>query len=150
MRVILLLSSILVANLLQAQDFDVIEATSQKWTGGRARSGHGINYKLTIVCKKKLKKVHFEKLWVGEEAFELKIAGNEQNESNYSKKDTIVLTARKKVNTNEYGDEIKVDKKKEVPPVDFITEALFNYKVRGKGKHIFVDKLKKLKAIYYP
>jgi hypothetical protein len=133
-----------------SQDFEIIETTSQKWAGGRARSGHGVNYKFTIVCKKKLKKLSFDKLWVENESLELKIVKNNSKKVVFAKNDTIFLAARKKVKTNEYGDAIKEDKKTEKPPIVFETEGLISYQVKRSNKHLLIPKFKKLKAVYYP
>jgi len=150
MRIFLLLAGMLTVSYLHAQDFEIIEATSQKWFAGRARSGHGVKYKLTIVCKKKLKKLQFEKLWVGKEAFPVKVVKNKHKELSFSKNDTIYLSARKRVITNEYGDKIREEKKEENPPVKLEAAALLSYKVRSKSKHMHVTKFRKLKAIFYP
>lgn len=140
----------LLLNFTFAQDFEIIEATSQKWTGGRARSGHGVNYKITIVCKKKLKALSFDKLWLKDEPLLLKTAKNTTEKLTFAKNDTIFLIAAKKVKTNEYGDEIKEDKKTEQPPVKFETEGLISYQVKRKNNHFLLPKFKKLEAIYYP
>ncbi len=150
MKAILLITSILCVNLLHSQDFKIIEATSQKWTGGRARSGYGVNYKLTIVSNKKLKKLHFEKLWVGKEAFPIKVVKNKHEILSVSKNDTIYLTARKRVKTDEYGNKIKEKKNEEKAPVKYKTGAFLSYKIKKKDKFMPINKLKKLKAIFYP
>lgn len=150
MRFSFFLISLLFLSSLHAQDFEIIEATSQKWTGGRASSGYGVNFKITLVYKKKLKMLSFDKLWLKKEAFPLKVAKKKSEKTIFLKNDTIFLTARKKVRTNEYGDAIKKDEKEQKPPVNFKAEALIHYKVKRKNKYLLISELKKLKAIYYP
>ncbi len=150
MKITFLLISILFVNFLHAQDFEIIEATSQNWTGGTARSGHGVNYKIAIVCKKKMKKLKFDKLWVNNEALTIKTTKDNLGRNFFSENDTILLAARKTVKTNEYGEEIKEAEKEETPPAKFESDALISYMVKKKEKYFLIPKLKQLKAIYYP
>jgi hypothetical protein len=62
----------------------------------------------------------------------------------FLKNDTIYLSARKKVKTDEYGDPIKEEKGTEKPSISFKTDALIEYLDKRKSKHLLIPKFKKL------
>ena len=142
----------LIAFFLQSQELKVIEATSQKWAGGQANSGHGINYRLTIVFNKKIKKLHIDSLWIGNEVFAVKMIKNINNVNDdfFTRYDTLYITARKRVKTDKYGNEIATADKNSKLPIEYQGNALLRYYIKKKVKYFEIKEFNELEPQYYP
>lgn len=152
MRTSLLIISLLWTFSFEAQEFRVIEATSQKWAAGIAQGGHGVNYKLVLVFNKRVKHLKLDRFWVGDEYLQMKAAKNIdlKKENYFSKNDTVYLSARKRVKTNDRGDQVLEIKELPKPPFDYKGAALLTYKSGRKEKHIIIQEMKELEPQFYP
>ncbi len=133
-----------------SQDFKVVEMTSQKWSGGAAGSGRGVDYTLKLVCNKKIKRLKFNKLWVGKEAFDAVVDSKVKQKKRFLKNDTIIVTASKQVKLDQYGYEVTEDAIMPLPPVQFSTPAMLVYKVRRKYRYLFVKEIRELDKLNMP
>lgn len=134
-----------------AQDFKIIEAKSQKWTAGRAKSGYGTNYNISLVCTKTIRHPKFDKLWVGTDALEVIIARDLADKKRFAKNDTIKIAAVKRVKTDEYGDPITEEKSNVKSPINFDNSAaLLTYKTCWRNKNLLIPTIKKQKKVFHP
>ncbi len=149
MKVYLSILIFLSAFAVSAQDFEIVEVTSQKWTAGTAKTGRGTDYKIKLVCKKRLWRLKFDKLWVNNDALPAVIATDLANKKCFSKKDTIIVNAVKKVKLDRYGDPIVQTTNNQTPPVKFDTPALLTYKLRKRDKSILIQQITKKKKVFH-
>lgn len=159
MRFIILIFSTLMSVAVFSQEFQIVEATSQKWAGGRKESGQGINYQLKIITKKSSDKLSFEKLWVDTSFYILKTRNlkNKAKDNSFAKNDTIGIFARKIVSKEMnpgLEDEMDLDNNHnltyEQAPYQFKGAALIGYKYKGKWKYKVIDVFKELEKLNYP
>ncbi len=149
MKTYLSIFFILSTFLLSAQDFKIIEVTSQKWTAGRARTGYGIKYNIKLVCKKRMWRLGFDKFWVNKEALKATIEKDLKNKKCFSKNDTIIVNAEKRVKFDRYGDPIIQANVNKTLPIKYDTPALLSYHIRKRNKSIAIPKIKEKKQIFY-
>jgi hypothetical protein len=130
----------------------LVDATSQEWYGGRYESGKGTDYVLTLKAKGSSDKLIIDELWVGEDYYEVKAVKNRAKRSDLSfeKRDTIFVTAGKKLKPNENGELVKVSGKNVKAPKDFSGAALLAYTWKGKRKYLEITELRVLEKIIYP
>jgi len=153
MKYFLILASLLSITVVFSQEFEIIEATSQKWAGGQERTGHGYYYNLTLKAKKSSQKLIFDKLWIGADFFTIKAykrSGNKHVEV-FNTNDTIYINARsQKRPIDPENPEENQKTIKELPPFDLKGAALLGYIYKGKRKYKTVEAFKEVKAVYYP
>lgn len=154
MKIITLLFSIFFLTSSYAQEFEIIDATAQKWAGGQKQSGHGINYSITLIANKSSQKLNFDKLWIGSNYFDIKAYKHVgvKNVEIYDKGDTVYINARSLSRPAENEDITTESQnpKLEMPPFEFKAAALIGYTCKGKRKYKTVDVIKEAKAVYYP
>ena len=129
-----------------SKDFKVIEATSQRWSGGLKEAGEGINYKITILARTNSDKLNIEEVWIKNKLCKYKMFNSTTKKfgNNFCKNDTIFLTATIKVNNT------KSDPGKDKQlPVDYNSETVIGFKIKNKKKYRPVDNIKILKPLYY-
>lgn len=137
------------------KDFEIIEAESQKWYGGRQESGYGTYYNLKLITKKKSENIKFEYLWVGENSFEIKAFKRKKNLNVYDfdKNDTLFIKINDRIipennrtrNKHSKGFDRKKTEKKIKPPYKYKGEALIGYSINGKQKYKEIKKFTTLK-----
>ena len=149
--VILVLSFCLLGCL--SKDFSIIEATSQKWVGGAPGSGKGVNYIITVVSGKDNEKLGIDKIWIGNEYYDIAALKNpnKKNEVKFNKGDTLFIKIHQYTRTNMLGDVIKkeVNEENKVPH-EYDGDALLGYTIKGKRKYKVLKEFTKLKFIPYP
>jgi len=154
MKAISLLFSILFITTACAQEFEIIEATTQKWAGGRMETGHGVYYNIVLIAKKKSQKLSFDKFWVDSIFFSIKAykhSGN-KNIEKFSSGDTLYINVRSRFNSIKNDENTYIIKKsvKEMPPFELKGTALLGYTYKGKRKYKNIEVFKELKPVYYP
>ena len=133
-------------------DFTIVEGTSQKYAGGREKSGYGTRYNIKLFAQKSSKKLKIDQLWIGEEFFDVKPIKDpkRKNDHNFSKNDTIYLYVKHHIHTDEEMKKAQKEKKLLKPPYNYQGAALIGYKVRNKRKYKVIDKFTELKKVFYP
>jgi hypothetical protein len=129
-----------------------IEATSQQWMGGRYESGRGTDYIIKLQAKGGSDKLVVDRLWVGENSFEVRAVKDLARMSvrDFAKNDTIYLRAGLKYQPDENGNMVQVTGEKVEPPRDFEGEALISYTWKGKRRFLEIDEFTVLEKIIYP
>jgi hypothetical protein len=135
------------------KDFEVIEATYQKWSGGTPDSGTGTNYIVKMLAKSNHDKLQIDQLWVGDDFYKVEAYKQEEKsrEKLFVKNDTILIKATKLIQPNSKG--VMVEKKNYEnisKPYDYKGSALIGFKLKGKRKYKEISTLKKLKYLAYP
>ena len=128
------------------KDFRVIEATMQEWTGGRQKTGRGVNYKITIIAETTSNKLELHELWINKKLCVhrlFNLANNEQGNT-FNKNDTLILTGT--VIINEY---IVIGDIKKEPPFSFNEEIVIGYSLRNRMMYRPVSDIKILKPLFY-
>lgn len=132
--------------------FEVVEATSQSWAGGRPETGNGTNYKFTLVAKAGSDKLSFENVWINGRAFEVTAYKDlrHRNETGFEKNDTIYLFVEhvKRLDMQhleQTGEHRETESGSAgTPPQTYEGAALIEYTLRGKTKYETVEKFKEL------
>ncbi len=141
-------------------EFELLESTSQKWSGGTAYSGAGIKYRINLKVNKSSKDLTFDKLWIGDKCIDMEVAKGKIYRSNveFSKNDTITILANRitipqkerregKIVTKDLPKENCGDEK---IPYEYKGEALIGYLYKGKRKYFEVKEVKELEPLRYP
>lgn len=135
------------------KDFEIIEATSQKWVGGIPGSGKGTNYVIKVIPYKSSDKLQIDKIWIGNDYYEITPLTNPQNKNStsFEMKDTLYIRIHKYIRTNMLGEIVKPNLKEgtEIPP-EFEGDALLAFTYKGERKYKVIKEFKKLKFIPYP
>jgi hypothetical protein len=160
MKIIYLIISLFLSFQLFGQEFEIIEATSQKWTGGRKETGKGINYEIKILAKKGSAKLNFEKLWIGDDYYKVKAKNTDRNkpDNTFTRNDTIRIIASSLTYTENIDPVIEKElglkhgkqMENEKPPYKFSGAALIGYRYKGKWKYEVIRTFKELEKLYYP
>lgn len=135
------------------KDFEIVEATKQRWTGGNADAGSGTDYVVKMVAKQNHEKLTIDQLWIGDDFYKVFAFVQDQNTRNtlFVKKDTIFIKAHYLQQPNRKGVMMEVKEYENLDkPYDFKGEALIGYTLKGKRKYKEIEKLKTLKYIPYP
>lgn len=74
----------------KSEPITLISAQQQEWIAGRKESGKGIDYTFTFLANKKIKKLQFKNLVLGDKNFELS-QNNSLRSSEFRKGDTVIL-----------------------------------------------------------
>ena len=125
-------------------------AEKQDYAGGRAASGHGTKYNITVKAKTKHKKLIIEGVWLkGSTYFPVKVYDKfGKKDSEFKKGDELFIAFRKHIKTNNQGQAIEQATQQNAP-IKYQGEALLQYKLRGKTKYIaikqFAEKEKQLR-----
>ena len=132
-------------------DFTVLEATSQKYSGGRERSGHGTRYTVKILAEKDSRKLKIDQLWIGDKYFAVKPVKDPKyrNDHDFSKNDTVFLYVKDHI----YPDMVNKKTNNETIvklPYKYEGAALVGYKLRNKRKYKVIKKILELEKIFYP
>ena len=130
----------------------VLDSTSQQWFGGQYESGKGTDYTLTLKARGGSDKLVIDKLWVGEDLYEVVAVKDLARRSNkeFKKRDTIYVRAGKKLKPDENGNMINVSAKNVKAPVEFSSPALLVYTWKGKEKYLEIEDFRVLEKIIYP
>lgn len=130
----------------------LIDSTSQEWYGGRYESGKGTDYILTLKARGGSDKLIIDRLWVGEELYEVEAVKNlaKRSDKEFKKRDILFVRAGKKLKPDENGRMKNVSGKKVNPPVEFSSPALLVYTWKGKEKYLEIEEFKVLEKIIYP
>jgi hypothetical protein len=131
-------------------DFDIIEAHSQKWHGGRKETGSGINYTVKILTHRNSKALEFSGIWVGSKYFDLqyRVLCVKTGDSVFAENDTLLISFSERI-----GGFNEIDKTKENTvslPYKYKGEALIKYSYKRKIKYAVVKKIKQLPEQFYP
>ena len=97
------------------KDFEIIEASSQKWIGGAPGSGKGTNYNIKVLPFKDSDKLQIDKIWIGNEYFEINALVDPKDTKNksFEKNDTLYIKVHKYIRTGRHGEVAKNDENKE-------------------------------------
>ncbi len=128
-----------------SKDFKIIDATMQEWTGGLQESGKGVNYRITVVVKKKSDKIKIDGIRIKEKVYNCRIfnLSNKEAGKYFEKNDTILITSSIRINN-------KSNSNTEKPLFgDCSPEASIDYLFKGRKRCIPVSNIKKLKPEYY-
>ena len=133
-------------------DFKIVDTSSQKYAGGREKSGYGTRYNIKLFAQKDSKKLKIDQLWIGEEYFDVKPIKNpkHKNDHEFSKNDTIYLYVKHHIHTDEEMKKAQKEKKIVKPPYNYLGAALIGYKLRNKRKYKVIEKFTELKKVFYP
>ena len=138
--------------LLFGAKIKIVDSTSQEWFGGQYESGRGTDYTLTLKARGGSDKLIIDKLWIGEDLYEVVAVKDlaKKSEKEFKKRDTIYVRAGKKLKPDENGNMRNVSAKKVKPPIAFSSSALLVYKWKGKEKYMEVEAFRVLEKIIYP
>lgn len=153
MKYLLFILSLLFIFPFCLKDFDVLEATSQKWTGGTPDSGKGTNYAVTMLAKTNHENLQIDQLWIGDNFYKVQPYKRTQNrrDTSFVKNDTIFIQANLLFQPDQKGVMLEVKNYENIEkPCDYDGEALIGYELKGKRKYKEIEKLKQLKYIPYP
>ncbi len=145
--------TLLVFLLFICQPFIVINQTSQEWTGGREESGNGTTYRFEIIAKKGSHKLSIDKLWVGEDFFEIRpyLKPGFFNNNIFNRNDTIRVLATKFLGSDltKNRNIHKNSDKYIVPPFDYKGDAIIGYMINKKRKYKKIESFTILKKLNY-
>ena len=134
------------------KDFEVVDATSQKWIGGIPGAGKGTNYEIKVLAFKNSARLQIDKIWIGEEYYDISALKDSKKtkDTSFEKMDTLYIKVHKYIRTDREGVEIKteVDQKNKLPK-EYVGEALIGFTYKGKRKYKTIGSFKKLKFIPY-
>ena len=156
--------SIILFSLLSITDtschksFELINATSQKWTGGRQETGFGTYYELTIIPNTNSENLVFDKMWVGKKYFDVQSfqKGKKMRNNLFGKGDTVTIRVNVSVRPQPMPFDRKDDNKdkclteKHPVPKEYKGEALLSYVYKGKRKYFEIKEFTKKEPIFYP
>jgi len=157
---VILISLLSVTNNSCLKKFELIGATSQKWTGGRQETGFGTYYELTIVPNTNSDNLIFDKLWIGKRYFDVQSfqKGKKMRNNLFAKGDTITIRVNKDEVHKRMPFEIKPENEdkekclteKHPVPKEYEGEALLSYIFKGKRKYFEIKHFTVLEPVYYP
>lgn len=154
---ILLVTLFSVTNNSCFKQFELINATSQKWYGGREETGFGTYYELTIVPKTNSDNLVFDQIWIGKKYFDIQCfqKGKKMRNNLFAKGDTVTIRVNKDEVKRIMPFESKEDKddcliKKHPLPKEYEGEALLSYVYKGKRKYFEIKKFTEIEPVNYP
>ncbi len=82
---------------LPFHDIKILDASSQKFEGGREESGSGIQYRIQLIANKDSKKLEIVGVWVDQKMYKPRIVvkSSFQQVGDFQKGDTMLLTFTK-------------------------------------------------------
>lgn len=131
----------------QFRDFKVLDASSEKFEGGRERSGSGIQYKIWLKTYKNSDKLEIVAVWVDKAIFNPRIFINNElhNGEGFQKGDTLLLIFTEWIHNPELGEKIVTESTtKEPPPGKFKGEGIIEGKIGRKTFYKEIDHFRKL------
>lgn len=157
MKKILFLSLILLAGIfakakVPATKLRLISAKSQQFRGGAVGSPSGTNYTFVVVAYAANEALVIDRLWIGNEYFEVKVYNQKNGTSIFSKKDTLEVVA-KKYNPNEFllnNQKTPSSPTQIATPCKYKGAALIGYQVGKKRKYLGVEKIESQAALNRP
>ncbi len=155
---ILFLSLLSISDTSCHKPFELINAASQKWTGGRQETGYGTYYELTIITNTNSDKLLFDRLWIGKKYFDIQSfqKGKKMRNNLFGKGDTITIRVNKSVKLKPMPFVRKDDNndkcltEKHPLPKVYEGEALLSYVYKGKRKYFEIKHFTVLEPINYP
>ncbi len=132
--------------------FNVLEATSQAWSGGRVCTGSGINYRVKFVTKFGSDKISFDTLWIKDRFYPINQLFNGNTEAkNFETGDTLYFQVAFRSYYSEcmpinYSEDYNVGN----PPIDFDGDAILQYAIKGIRGFSTIDTLVRLPYLAYP
>lgn len=138
--------------LFSAPKVKIVDATSQEWYGGRYETGRGTDYIIKIKARGGSENLVIDKLWVGEDFYEVIAIKNPAKKADhyFEKGDTLYIMAGKKIQPDINGSMVKVTGKTLKTPKEFAGAALLVYTWKGKEKFLEVKEFRILEKIIYP
>ncbi len=127
-----------------------ISATSQVSLGGAAGSPLVINYSFLFIAHSSSKNLKISDLYIGNEPVEMKWYSLNNGSSTFQKKDTLMVTAKKRL-TSILSDSTAVNSEKHSQaknPFDYKGEALLVYSSCKKKKLLVIPSIEKLAKEY--
>lgn len=128
------------------KDFRILEGTMQEWTGGRQKSGKGVNYRITIITETSSDKLELLEFWVKKRLCKHKLFNLTTNAfcNSFNKNDTLILTGTLMI----YDLKNNIDSTKEVP-FDFTEQIVIGYILKNKTKYKPYNDIKTLKPLLF-
>ena len=134
--------------------FEIIDATSQNWTGGIPQAGYGTKYELTIIPKTNSDKLEFDRIWVGGKYFNVYAfqKGKKMRNNSFGKGDTITIMINDRTIPELKNRPIKERCLVETHslPHKYEGEALLSYTYNGKRKYTEIKGFKVKRELFYP
>jgi len=130
----------------------LVDASSQKWIAGRFESGYGTDYLITIKARAGSDKLVFDKLWIGDDYYEVNALRNLAKRSDlaFEKGDTVFIRAGEKYLPDENGKMVQQKGKTLEPPTEFTGAALLGYTFKSRRKYLEIKEFRVLEKIIYP
>ncbi|MCF6366488.1 MAG: hypothetical protein L3J35_09845 [Bacteroidales bacterium] len=155
---IIILASLSFSGSLCFDKFEIVETTSQEWSGGTRNSGYGTHYEINIVPKVNSTVLIFDQAWIGDKYFEISTfqKGKKIRNNLFGKGDTITIRINDAfspkfhdINKDEQLKEKKLIEKHELP-YKYKGKALLSYTYNGKRKYKEIKEFTKLEPLQYP
>jgi len=151
---IILLASLSLSSNLCFDKFEIIETTSQRWTGGQRNTGYGTYYEINLIPKVNSEVLIFDQAWIGDKYFEISTfqKGKKMRNNLFGKGDTITIRINYSFSPKPlpYVEKEKCLTEKHEIPYKYEGEALISYTYKGKRKYKEIKEFKKLDALQYP
>lgn len=148
MKWILALCVLFLAYGCDVKDFDIVGATSQKWTGGRPESGRGIDYEIKLKAHLGSDILKIDRLWIGDSFYKVrvfKLVGTKQVKD-FKKGDEILVKASFVEYPSIAPEKRPKNKTEKIElPQKYNGAALIGYTLKDKRLYKEVKKIEKLK-----
>ena len=134
------------------EKFEITNATSQEWKGGRQETGYGTYFELTIVPEVNSNVLIFDELWIAKKFFQVQCyqKGKRVKNNTFGPGDTITIRVNDRIVPKEFQKELDKNTVQKDPPKDYKGEALLSYTLKGKRKYKVIEKFTKIEPINYP
>ncbi len=151
---ILLISTLSLTGNYCFDKLKIIDATSQKWSGGQRNTGYGTYYEINIVPNANSESLKFDQIWIGEKYFEVSIyqKGKKIKNNTFSKGDTITININDRTvpKFSQLDTKEKCLTEKHELPFKYKEKALLSFQYKNKRKYKEVEKFTILKELQYP
>jgi hypothetical protein len=130
----------------QCEKFEIINATAKDWKADKPENGYGTVYELTIKTKVNSDILVFDKLWIGENFFQVQCyqKGKRVKNNTFGPDDEVTITVNHTTIPEKYQ-KFKEEKLHEDPPKSYDGEALLSYTLKGKRKYKTIKTFTKIK-----
>lgn len=131
------------------QDFEIIEATSQGWSGGVV-GNEGTSYDIFIKVNKSSKKLKIDQLWINDRFYNVEIyvktKKSLKKDTCFKKHNTVLIKA-----IDSAWPTYKTDINKNIlPPYKYEGAGLIGYTLENKRKYQLIKEIRQLPPLVYP
>lgn len=124
----------------KTEPITLISAQQQEWIAGRKESGKGIDYTFKFLANRKIKKLQFKTLVLGDKNFELS-QNNSLRSSEFRKGDTVILKFSRHWKPNANGQLVESTEKY------FVTKPIYDrivFTIKNKEFAVKIGEIKQL------